>query len=197
MPNTFKMLTVILTALWLASSTVLYADEMLPIKIQTALIFKTLGYINNPDKISVNGKIYVGILFDENISHQSYSKDVLAEILNSSSANYRVSDSQIEPVLFKYGTEEIMASALAGRNVKVLYVIVQNKNYLNSILKVTKELKILSITGAYPDDSAKSGVSIVFSVHDKKPAITANAVSLKNEEKEFNKDFYSFARVVE
>jgi hypothetical protein len=197
MPKNLKKLITALPAIWLIAAVSLHGQDLLPAKLQAALLFKTLGYVTSPDQICVNGTIYVGILFDDKIATQAYSKDVLGEILTLKSTNYKVYNADIEPILLKYDKEEALSENLAKRKIRVLYVITQNKDYLKTILKLTKQLKILSVTGINPDEHVKFGISIGFGVHDGKPAIITNTKSIKNEEKEFKKDFYSLVTTVE
>jgi hypothetical protein len=169
---------------------------LLPVKIQAALLFKTIGYIKDPAQVSSDGKILIGIIFDDNMASKSYAKSIMDAVLLAKAANYKVCNSELEPVLMEYKNEETLLGNFNIKKIRVLYVITQNEQYVGGIIKCTQQAKVLSVTGLKPGESVKKGISIVFAMVDGKPAVFANDKSIQNEGKEFTKDFYSLVKAV-
>jgi hypothetical protein len=173
-----------------------YSEDLLPVKIQAALLFKTIGYIKDPAQVSSDGKILIGIIFDDNMASKSYAKSIMDAVLLAKAANYKVCNSELEPVLMEYKNEETLLGNFNIKKIRVLYVITQNEQYVGGIIKCTQQAKVLSVTGLKPGESVKKGISIVFAMVDGKPAVFANDKSIQNEGKEFTKDFYSLVKAV-
>ena len=175
----------------------LYAQEILPAKMQSVLIIKTLGYIKDTMQINSDGKVLIGILTDDTAACASFSKDILVNILEAKSSNQKVQGLDIEPMLFKYDAEEALSGNLKSKKIKALYIVTQDDDKLKLILKVTKQLNILSMIGIKTEENVKKGVSVGFGMLDSKPVILINARSIKNEDKEFSKDFYLLTKTIE
>jgi len=183
--------------IFLSAACFLCAQEILPAKLQAVLIFKTLGYIKNAAQIDSGGKILLGILSDDNVACRSFSKDILENILMAKSSNYKVHNLELDPMLFKCDKEEALLDNFKNKNIKVLYIITQNDDNLKVILKVTRQLNILSMTGIKTAENVENGVSVGFGLQDNKPLILINKNSIKSEQKEFIDDFYPLTKTVE
>jgi hypothetical protein len=183
--------------LLLSVACLLYAQEILPAKMQSVLIIKTLGYIKDAGQINTDGKVLIGILTDDTTACATFSRDILENILTAKSLNHKVLGLEIEPMLFKYDKEDVLSGSLKNRKIKALYIVTQNDDNLKVVLRITKQLNILSMIGIKTEESVKKGVSIGFGMVDNKPMILINSKSIKSEQKEFSKDFYPLTKTIE
>jgi len=172
-------------------------DAILPAKIQVALIYNMLGYINNIEQLNNSGKIPIGIIFDDTMAAQAFSKDMLKNFLITKSLNIKIQNIEVDPFLLKYGNEAEILDSLKNKKAKVIYIVIMSDDNMKAVLGVTKQLGILSITGIKTKENVKKGVSIGFGITDNKPAILINTRSLKSEDKEFSKDFYPLTKTVD
>jgi hypothetical protein len=76
-----------------------------------------------------------------------------------------------------------------------LYIIGGNDASVSSLIKITQDMKILSITAEKANDRVKSGVTIGLDIDNGKPAILVNTKSSVKEGRDFSLQFLSLVKV--
>ncbi len=190
--------SIILLASLLFPSGVLKAQEVdvLPYNIQVALMVKVLEQDKNIGKDLKDATINIGILYDQEKKSAGSLKNISGELSKLKEKNIKIKQQynlNYYPILF--GKEEGLVTELKSKNIRVLYIITEKDENIPAIVKITQDLKILSVVGEKSEERVKKAVSIGFKVENSKPTILVNLASTLKEGRDFSPYFLSLVKI--
>jgi hypothetical protein len=170
------------------------AKKQLPVppKIQIPILLKVLTYDRNFEK-KVGDKLVIGILYD---SQDDDSKKVKGEV---SDALDSLSEMTVKGISFfyveiEYNLEDSLRNLVKSNQIDVLYIAPGGIWSLKSIVQISQEYKILTITGA--PDYVKKGISVGIGLKEKKPEIWINLSSAKAEGSDFPANLLKLCKII-
>jgi len=170
------------------------AKERMPVspRVQIPILLKVLTYDRNFEK-KVGDKLVIGILYDSQDDDSEKIKEKVSDVLDSLSGK-TVKDVPFTYVDLDYNSKKSQKNSIESKKVDVLYLAPGGIGHLKSIVQISQEYKILTITGV--PDYVKRGISVGIGLKDKKPEIWINLGSTKAEGSDFTANLLKLCKVI-
>ena len=169
------------------------AEEMaLSIERQVPLLLKILTYDRNFEK-KAGTELAIGIVYDPSDRDSAKATTDLGNTL------YQWQEKTVKQLKIKYYTIEYTNAADLERFVKqkgisVLYIAPGNARNLTSILELSQDLHLTTLTGV--PDYVRRGASVGLALTQDKPQILINLQSAKAEGSEFTASLLRLATIL-
>ncbi|MHB9155477.1 MAG: YfiR family protein [Endomicrobiales bacterium] len=171
--------------------------EPLPYEIQSALLVKSLAYDKNLDKSASNGAVQVGVVYDSDKKSEENARALSAELAKMKARGVKVKDYALEHQLIPLKGEADLPGELKAKSIGVVYTVSEKAETLAMVARVTRGLKILSVTGGNnAAEALKKGTSMGLVLENGKPVILMNLEASLKEGREFSAQFLSLVKVV-
>jgi len=170
------------------------AKEKMPVppRVQIPILLKVLTYDRNFEK-KVGDTLVIGILYDSQDDDSEKIKEKVSDVLDSLSGK-TVKDVPFTYVDLDYNSKKSQKNSIESKKVDVLYLAPGGIGHLKSIVQISQEYKILTITGV--PDYVKRGISVGIGLKDKKPEIWINLGSTKAEGSDFTANLLKLCKVI-
>jgi len=192
----FYFLFLVLSLFFLVETLKAEEADALPYNIQTALIVKILEQDRNIGKDLKDTTVNIGILYDKEKKSIESSKNISVEFSKVKEKNVKIKQQyNVNYYLILFVKEEDLITELNSKNIHVLYIITENDANIPAIIKITQNLKILSIVGEKSEERVKKAVSVGLKVENSKPSILVNLGSSLKEGRDFSPYFLSLVKI--
>jgi hypothetical protein len=170
------------------------AKEKMPVppRVQIPILLKVLTYDRNFEK-KVGDKLVIGLLYDSQDDDSEKIKEKVSDVLDSLSGK-TVKDVPFTYVDLDYNSKKSQKNSIESKKVDVLYLAPGGIGHLKSIVQISQEYKILTITGV--PDYVKRGISVGIGLKDKKPEIWINLSSTKAEGSDLPANLLKLCKVI-
>lgn len=185
------------TIICMTICTLILWGNSLPYNIQSLLIIRLLPYDNKIKTKTHNNTINISILF--NLDDPSSLKErnkIKNELFILKEKKIKIENFFFQIYSDPYISTDDLKKRIRSKKIKVLYITKGNTQYLNDILKITKQLKVLTIIGDNPIYHVKKGVSIGLGTKKNRPKIFINLKSSVKEGCQFSGQLLSLAELV-
>lgn len=163
-----------------------------PPRVQIPILLKVLTYDRNFEK-KVGDKLVIGLLYDSQDDDSEKIKEKVSDVLDSLSGK-TVKDVPFTYVDLDYNSKKSQKNSIESKKVDVLYLAPGGIGHLKSIVQISQEYKILTITGV--PDYVKRGISVGIGLKDKKPEIWINLSSTKAEGSDLPANLLKLCKVI-
>jgi hypothetical protein len=189
-----QKLPIILAAclIWLMPLTCF--SEMLPPKIQLALLAKILSFDKNIDKNVSNGFLNVAVVFDDKKNNE-LAKGLSSELEQIKDGKVKVKDYNIKYKLIQLTEATDIEKEIKANNIGIIFAYCLKDN-VPQIIKASVQLKVLTVTGDNSLENVKSGISIGLWFENNKPVILLNVNSVMKEGRDFVPQFLSLVKII-
>lgn len=165
-------------------------DIKVPLEIQFALLPKVIMLEKN---LSVQDeKIKIAILFDSTIRSSIKVKERIFSFVDNHS--YKNDNSNFVYIPLDLANEVALSNLLIEHQLNAVYLTPLRSEHINQISLECKKLKLISFTGV--EKYLDYGISILFDIKNKKPKITINMESVKEEGASFSSYLLRLANII-
>jgi len=166
-----------------------FAQEIaVPLNVQVPLFLKILTFDRNL-KTRVGDEIIIGIVYQEKFRPSHNVKEEFLRVMDP----YQ----KIQGVPLRLKPIEISDESNLGDNIStidILYVTPLRAIGMNTITKLSRTKKVLTLTGV--PDYVKSGLAVSVEIKGEKPQIVINLPAAKAEGVDFSSQLLNLAKVV-
>ena len=166
-------------------------DMAVPVEIQYPLFLKILTFDRNL-KTRVGKEIIIGIVYQGKFRSSLKTKDELVDVIKKSSIK-NVHDIPIKQVSINIDENDLESTA-SKLEIDVLYITPIRAVDIESITKLSRKKKIITLTGV--TDYVKAGISVVIDVKDNQPQIVINLPGAKDEGVDFSSQLLRLSKVI-
>jgi hypothetical protein len=161
-----------------------FADDSVPVEIQSAMILKIIPY-DKEIKTKTGGNVKIGVFYSSNSKSVNTKDDFVSAI------NKQIKQNASE---LKFSLSET-SDVNALKSVNVIYVTPNSDQYLDSIKSIARNLKIMTTTGVvkYVEDGK---VSVAISLRNSKPKIVVNLPASEAEGVTFSSNLLKLAEII-
>jgi len=137
--------------------------------------------------------VKIGILITAEDESKKVGKEIEKVIKTFSNKTIRGCGIAYEMIAYKSG--EILAATLKSKKISVLYIAPGNKSNIETVIKITRGKKVLTMTGV--PKYVKQGIAVGIGIQDKKPKIHINLSASKKEGAQFSAQLLKLAEIVD
>jgi len=165
-------------------------DIKVPLEIQFALLPKVLLLEKT---LSVQEeKIKIAILYDSTIRSSINVKEKIFSFIDDQ--RYKKDNSKFVYITLDLANEVALSNLLIEHQLNAVYLTPLRSEHINQISLECKKLKLISFTGI--EKYLDYGISILFDIKNKKPKITINMESVKEEGASFSSYLLRLANII-
>lgn len=178
--NSKKILFAVFTFMLLFNTNTLSQDVKVPLEIQFALLPKVL--MLEKSLAVQDEKIKIAIIYDASIRSSIRMKDKILSFIENQS--YKKDNTKFNFVTIDLANEADLSETLKESNIDAVYLTPLKSENITLVSFHCKNLKLISFTGV--EKYLDYGISILFDIKNKKPKITINLESAKEEGASFS-----------
>jgi hypothetical protein len=194
MKNNFSFLrNLIFCLIPLLLSASSYAQEMaLPVEDQVPLFIKILNYERNLKNYK-NDIVVIGVIYQERFRISNLAKDAFIKTIDENS-EITIDGKPVDCVPIEISNIDYLENIIIDKKIKVLYVAPLRSIELSSIYRVSRQKKVVSITGV--SRYVKDGLSVGLDLIDERPKILINLKAAKYEGTDFTSQLLRLAIII-
>ena len=163
-----------------------------PLDLQTSIFLKILTF-DRTLKERAWPELKIGILYRSQAKDSEKTKDDLVAILKGLKKE-EVGGLPLTYSAVGFSSPEELEKTLRSEKIRVLYITPGNGEDIPSIAKISKELKILTITGVAK--WVDRGISVGIGLKGRRPQIIINLPSSRAEGADFDARLLKLAKVI-
>ena len=184
-----RRLCLLLLILWGVGAA---AQEIaVPVRAQYLLFLKILTFDRNLDQ-RVNGDLVIGIVYQRRFRRSLHVRDALLNAVKESKIA-DVAGHQIRVVSIDLESNTDIRKAIREHRVNALYIAPLRAVDIKSISKVSREAKVLTMTGV--PEYVEEGIAVGIGLRGEKPEILVNLRAAKAEGVDFHAQLLKLAKV--
>jgi uncharacterized protein with ATP-grasp and redox domains len=168
----------------------------LPGDVFTAIMLKTLNYDRNIDRQSKD-KVVIGIVYlADNAGAQGFA-GLVKDNIEKVRSTFLLKDKPVEGrvlALEKTFDKAMFAEQLKQDNISVLVLAINDPAVVNSILEMTRSMRISSVCSDWA--CARSGVGLGIVLKDNKPRMLVNLSATRQEGSDYSGKFLALCEVI-
>lgn len=164
---------------------------VVPVQVQIPLLLKVISLEKN---FSSYGDIYtIGVLFQDSFERSRALKDDILP-MNGMKHIALLNGTPVDFVPLEIRSEEDIEKQLSAKNIKAVYITPLRSIDITVVSKLTKRLKIISLTGV--PEYVEAGISVGVGIEGEKSKVLINLASSKEEGADFSSKVLSIARII-
>ncbi len=170
--------------------------KSLPPKVQALLLIKLLPYDRNIEQKITENTINIGILYNPVETSSLNEMKKIRSILEKLKPRVKIKGATLKVYAIPFAEIQDLHSILKTRKIKILYITKGLEDFIGNIVKLTRKLKILSVTGYEVEKSVRRGITIGLGIKNRRPKIYVNLKSAIKEGCDFSSQFLALAEIV-
>ncbi len=166
-------------------------DMPVPVELQYPLFLKILTFDRNL-KARVGKEIVIGIVYQGKFKSSLRVKDEFVNVIKNSPIK-NVQEIPVKQVSINID-ESDLKSFISKEKIDALYITPMRAMEIESIIKLSREKKIITLTGI--PNYVKVGLSVGIDAKDNQPQIVINLSGAKGEGVDFSSQLLKLAKVI-
>jgi hypothetical protein len=173
----------------------IFSQEIaVPVNIQFSLFFKIFSFDRN-FKQNIKSNVNILIVYQK---YNKYSSNIKNDVMNLVDKNDEFSSFEGNPVKFRalsIDNESEIETYLKSNHVNCIYITPMRAINIESICKISRGKKVLTLTGV--PDYVDEGISVGIGIKGEKPLIIINYNASKSEGGDFSSQLLKLAKVIQ